>query len=441
MNIGIDIDGVLTDFEWFIDYFGVKFLKKRKFPHIIINRNEYSFNRKFNCSSKIEKSFYARYLIWYAIRMPIRENAAETIKSLKIDGNNIYIITARVFADKNNIYGKFMRRLVKRWLKKNKVCYDNIYFVDTKNSSKEKSQLCQKLKLDWFVEDDPSNIIELKKHCKVICISAEYNMNFVNVYRAINFADVFSIIHLRKPLQIINKTDLKNMKPLERKLYFNSVYDTIKSLPFDKNAIQKYKSNAKQIIRIIGTCFKSIFSIYVHNFDLLYRENNVIYVCNHRRSLDIPIAYCLLNNRYARFLAKREYQFTILGIVQKALGTIYVGRDYSISCKESQIIMLQSIINNENIFIFPEGTRNRTDNTLLPFKYGAVKISQMTNRPIVPIVIYKIDKFRYNVTIGKEFKVSIYDDLEDKNTELQNTMENMYINLKDGVFNDNWSRL
>ena len=441
MNIGIDIDGVLTDFEWFVEYFGAKFLKKQKLSHIIINRCEYSFNKKFNCSNKIEKSFYAKYLIWYTNRMPIRENAAETIRSLKSNGNNIYIITARALADKNNICGKLMRVLVKIWLKKNKIYYDSIYFVDTENSAKEKAQLCQKLKLDWFVEDDPNNINELKKYCKVICVSAEYNMDLVNVYRAINFADVFSIIISGEPLHIINKTDLNNMKPSEREPYFNSTYDTIKSLPFDKKAIEKYKSNTKQIVRIVGAIFKKIFSIYVHNLNLLSIENNAIYVCNHRRSQDIPIAYCLLNNIYARFLAKREYQFTKLGIIQRALGTIYVSRNNNLSCKDSQVIMIQSVINNENIFIFPEGTRNKTDKILLPFKNGAVKIAQMTNKPIIPIVIYQVSKFRYHVTIGDEFKVSIYDELEEKNNELRNAMGNMYIKLKDGEFNDNWSRL
>lgn len=37
--------------------------------------------------------------------------------------------------------------------------------------------------------------------------------------------------------------------------------------------------------------------------------------------------------------------------------------------------------------IFPEGTRNREEGTLLPFKEGSFKIAEKGNVPIVPITI------------------------------------------------------
>lgn len=441
MNIGIDVDGVLTDFEWFIDYFGEKYLKSRKQPHNIVNETVYGFAEKFNCSYKTEKDFYLRYLFWYAIHMPIVENAAETIKALRSDGNKIYIITARVLADKNTVAGGLMRFLLKRWLRKNNVCYDGIYFVNTKNSAKEKVRLTKWLKLDWFIEDSPDNIEEIKKCCKVICLLAKYNFRLNNVYRAVNFADVYSIISSGSAIKIINKNEWEFMNHDERYRYFKNLKDKIKMLPCDKNAMKKYEISTKWIVRTVGYIIKSIFSININNPNLLLSDDNVIYVSNHRQSMDIPISYCLLNDIYARFISKREYQFTALSIIQRALGTIWIGRDNKLSGKNGMMIMIQSIINKENLFIFPEGTRNRTDNILLPFKYGAVKIAQITGKSIIPIVIYKVSKFRYNIKIGNEFKISIYDDLEDKNNELWGIMKDMYIQLRDGTSDDGWIRL
>ena len=39
------------------------------------------------------------------------------------------------------------------------------------------------------------------------------------------------------------------------------------------------------------------------------------------------------------------------------------------------------------IGIFPEGTRNRTDKLLLPFKRGAVTLAKETNTKIIPFAI------------------------------------------------------
>jgi 1-acyl-sn-glycerol-3-phosphate acyltransferase len=52
------------------------------------------------------------------------------------------------------------------------------------------------------------------------------------------------------------------------------------------------------------------------------------------------------------------------------------------------------------IGIFPEGTINRTDDIIMPFKIGAVKMAKETNTKIVPFVItgeYKA--FKKNIAI------------------------------------------
>lgn len=55
MNIGMDIDGVLTDFEWFQKHYGQKYFKRD-----ISNVEGYSISEKFHCSYKEEYKFYIR---------------------------------------------------------------------------------------------------------------------------------------------------------------------------------------------------------------------------------------------------------------------------------------------------------------------------------------------------------------------------------------------
>ena len=74
----------------------------------------------------------------------------------------------------------------------------------------------------------------------------------------------------------------------------------------------------------------------------------------------------------------------------------------------------------EVIGIFPEGTINRTDDILMPFKIGAVKMSNDTDSVIVPFVI----KGKYNI-IGKSISIEflksrkISSDLEKENKKLR----------------------
>ena len=415
MKIGIDCDGVLTDFEWFIDYFGVKYLKSKKTSHIIANPNAYTFKEKFNCSSRLEINFYKKYLMWYINNMPIRENAAHTIRTLKSEGHTIHIITSRILADKNDIVGFLMRICLKHWLFKHKVNYDSIHFVNMQRSPSEKSKLCSKLNLDLFIEDAPDNIQEIKKYCSVICISARYNSHITGVNRANDFADVYSIITKGQPLNpIINRTTLN----VNAGQYFNELYQKIEKLPYDKKAVCKYKFNHKIILNTVGAVLKNVFSIKCTNYNRI-SDDSAVYVCNHRHSLDIPIAYCLLNKKYARFLIKRNYQFTALGTVLSKLGTIWLGREYPLSRKNSLLIMIQTVLNGDSVLIFPEGTRNRTSAPLLPFRKGALQVAKISNRPIIPIVMYRTSNFEYRIEVCEKFKVSVFDDIDDKNVTVK----------------------
>ena len=66
--------------------------------------------------------------------------------------------------------------------------------------------------------------------------------------------------------------------------------------------------------------------------------------------------------------------------------------------------------NEASIGIYPEGTRNKTDQELLPFHHGAAMMSIKCKTPIIPIVIYSKPKFFRctDILIGEPFELTEY---------------------------------
>jgi 1-acyl-sn-glycerol-3-phosphate acyltransferase len=432
MNIAFDVDGVLTDFEYFLDTYGHRyFSKKYKTDASVTNPYTAKISERFGYGDEEETAFYTRYLLWYSLKMPIRENAAVTIKRLRADGNKVYLITARALADRQDFLGKLMRWCLKRWLRKNHVEVDGIYYVSVKDSAAEKKAQIEKLKIDYMVEDDADNIAAIESSCKVICFTATYNKRLDGVERAIDFGDVYRIINCAefKNFVQLSYTDRDALPDFEKKDYYKYLLDGYMRTPFDLDYLQKRQHFMKWFVPVPAYILSRIVGMRCIEGELPKDENGVIYVCNHRRTLDVPMCYCILKKVYPRVLTKREYEARVIGKLMKPLGIIFLDREKKESGKCMQNLMIQTLIHNGNILLFPEGTRNRNSEQLLPFKFGAVYMAQVTGCPIVPITIKRIKKNKHLIRVGAKMYVDVLDDLERKNKELYNRMQGMY----DGV--------
>jgi uncharacterized HAD superfamily protein len=192
MRIGIDVDGVLTDVQKFELDYGSKFYFESKISmKEIINADEYETIDIFNWGLKMEEEFWNKYLFYYAKNYPSREFASDIIQKLKEDGHTIYIITARSYAAENSFRGKRMRRVLKSWLKKNKIYYDDIIFCE-----ESKLNACIENKIDLMIEDCPNNINMLSKHLKVICYGSNYNEHCKgqNIHRCYSWYNIYEAI-------------------------------------------------------------------------------------------------------------------------------------------------------------------------------------------------------------------------------------------------------
>ena len=129
-------------------------------------------------------------------------------------------------------------------------------------------------------------------------------------------------------------------------------------------------------------------------------------------------------------MAKKEYFDGKMAWFFKLAGCISVDRSKKDEHATEQA--LEVLKQGLALGLFPEGTRNKTKELLLPFKYGAVSMAEKTNALIVPFAITGDYKFRsQNLTarFGKPFKVE--GDLEQANKKLEETIKDLMLeNLK-----------
>lgn len=181
----------------------------------------------------------------------------------------------------------------------------------------------------------------------------------------------------------------------------------------------------KEEHKIGYTILKNILKIpYIlwYNPKIIGKENipkkgSIIVCANHKHMMD-QCSILISTNRMIHYLAKKEYFDGKFAWFFKMAGCIPVNRKIKDTNATERAL---NILKNENaIGLFPEGTRNKTKEFLLPFKYGAVSMAKKTDAYIVPVGITGEYKFRSKnliTRIGKPFKITNMT-LEEANSKL-----------------------
>lgn len=176
MKIGIDIDGVLTNYENFIRVYGTKFNYEENIEMKNLDFSKYDEQETYNWTNEQYEKFWNQYLEWYATKYPAREYSSEILKILKNRGNQIIIITARNNEGLPKERHQEMKQLVKQWLKENDIIYDKLIF-----SESSKLKICMEEKIDVMIDDSPYVLEELKNDIQTVCFDASYNKNIETV--------------------------------------------------------------------------------------------------------------------------------------------------------------------------------------------------------------------------------------------------------------------
>jgi 1-acyl-sn-glycerol-3-phosphate acyltransferase len=146
----------------------------------------------------------------------------------------------------------------------------------------------------------------------------------------------------------------------------------------------------------------------VHGREHIEAHKPYIYIFNHRSFIDAPVIPMAIHQE-VRAIGKKELsKVPVFGFIVSRVA-VWVDRQNSESRKASVEKLLQILNNNISIVVAPEGTRNDTNQTLLPFQKGAFRISIETGVPILPMAVIGADRImRRGSILMRPGKVHIY---------------------------------
>lgn len=137
------------------------------------------------------------------------------------------------------------------------------------------------------------------------------------------------------------------------------------------------------------------------------KKGKAVLTMNHTSNIDaVNIVLGTFEKKY--FLAKKElFKNKLFGAFIKAMGAIKIDRAAAdVGAIKNALKVLK---NDKKLIIFPEGTRNKSDNVELgEVKSGAAMLAIKAKAPIVPVWVYnRPHAFRMTkILIGEPYELS-----------------------------------
>lgn len=183
-----------------------------------------------------------------------------------------------------------------------------------------------------------------------------------------------------------------------------------------------------KVLRNLLVIYLAIFNHWkIKGKENIPAEGSVVLISNHVSLWD-PVVFACSVNRTVHFMAKEElFKIFFIGSVLKKLDMIPVRRGESDrkAVKES----LDYLKSGEILALFPEGTRNKKREGLLPFHTGAAFFAKSADLEVLPVAIMGTDgikaSFSNNVffKVGKPMKIKDYYDGKISSKELEGFTE------------------
>lgn len=146
MKIGIDIDGVILDFErtmrTYAELYDALILKKDG----VKNKDEFSYLNRYDWTEEEKSVFINNYLVYATINStPLIPLAKTMLEIFDKESIEYYFITAR------GLIKKETKDAVINVFNRNNIDTSNIYF-----GVSNKVDMCKKLGIDYMIEDNPN---------------------------------------------------------------------------------------------------------------------------------------------------------------------------------------------------------------------------------------------------------------------------------------------
>jgi len=158
--------------------------------------------------------------------------------------------------------------------------------------------------------------------------------------------------------------------------------------------IGKFNPSAKDksCKAIVGWGFRCIVflagtKVIVRGTENIPRDTAVLYVGNHRSYFDIVLTLNHFPN-ITGYVAKVEMlRYPVLNLWMKNIHCLFLDRSDIKKGMKTILKGIEDVKNGISLCIFPEGTRNKTPDTFLPFHEGSFKIAEKGRVPVVPMTI------------------------------------------------------
>ena len=187
------------------------------------------------------------------------------------------------------------------------------------------------------------------------------------------------------------------------------------------------------LVRMVRVLVRPLFPVKVYGEKNIENKKSLI-VGNHLSGWD-PIILTMWTKNVLSFVYKAEFRkIAFLRWVFDGLDCVPVRRgDADLTATKSILHLLK---NDKAVFLFPEGTRNKTDEIFLPFKSGATALAIKTKTPIIPVVqVKKIRLFKLaRVYYGDPFELSEFYDKKLAQEDVERADEILLEKMKECYF-------
>ena len=207
MNIGIDIDNVISNFN---EVLKEEFLKHDKELRNtgIVNPNLHMTQGMFDWSEDEIWGFYLKNIERIAKNLEVKPGAKEYIDKLKEDGHRIVIITGR---DNGEYTEPF--NMTEKWLKEKEIKYDKLILTNVYTNRLAKVEICFENNIDIMIDDSKHNCrASMENNITTLLMDTPYNRTEKDMIRVNNWKEIYEFIknYKREKINVILDTDTYN---------------------------------------------------------------------------------------------------------------------------------------------------------------------------------------------------------------------------------------
>jgi 1-acyl-sn-glycerol-3-phosphate acyltransferase len=118
---------------------------------------------------------------------------------------------------------------------------------------------------------------------------------------------------------------------------------------------------------------------------------NYIVLCNHNALIDVPVSSPGIPGGNKTIAKIEMTKIPVFGMLYR-MGSVIVDRKSETSRRDSFARMKAVLAMGLHMCIYPEGTRNKTDQPLKSFHDGAFRLAVATKKPIMPALLFNTKK-------------------------------------------------